>query len=144
MPQAQAQARPHPQAQALPPRTLPPLFPAQTAPAEQQAAPEEPGSTPFAPVKRVASKLPSLTEPDEQEDEMPRKEYTEEELAAYRPSKYTWLHLVILVVVAFVLGMIIWLIIDDGTDFLPGVFGSPVETARTYVSAAGNALGAAL
>jgi len=55
-----------------------------------------------------------------------KRKAADEDLSAYRPSKYTWLHFIILVIVAFVLGMLVWRLIDDGVDFLPDrAEGSP-------------------
>lgn len=100
-----------------------PLFPSPSPFAPVADRPAAPASIPPGGMVNQGAATP------EEEKPMPRRRrLSDEELAAYRPSRYTWLHFLILIVVAFVLGVLAWVILDDGVDFLPGIDTAPITS----------------
>ncbi|WP_407317284.1 hypothetical protein UQW22_12335 [Isoptericola halotolerans] len=100
--------------------------PGPAAPEPARAAPapshHEAGASPFAAVVGQGQSARIDLAPDADEDE----EWDEAE-----PS-YTWLHYIVLVVVAFVLGLLLWNLLLDGPgdeDFATEEAAAPVATS---------------
>jgi len=89
---------------------VPPSRTSVGAPAASSPAPERPAASPFdalvaseQPVRARAA-APQLEEDDEEDWDEPE-------------ASYTWLHYIVLVVVAFVLGLLLWkLLLGQGKD----------------------------
>ncbi|MFE5309208.1 hypothetical protein ACFQ8Y_11705, partial [Isoptericola sp. NPDC056605] len=90
------------------PASVPPSRPA-AGPAQPPAAPERPAASPFDAL--VASEQPvrarSAAPLDDEDDD---EDWDEPE------ASYTWLHYIVLVVVAFVLGLLVWKLLLQAPD----------------------------
>ncbi|MGF0117338.1 hypothetical protein ACQFYA_13605 [Promicromonospora sp. Marseille-Q5078] len=97
------------------------------APAPSSPAPERPAASPFDAL--VASEQPVRARsaaPQVEEDDDEDWDETE--------ASYTWLHYIVLVVVAFVLGLLLWKLVlgPDDNDFSTDAAASAAAVSLTY------------